>query len=143
MPEYANKSNHQRRNMHMYRFIYVALAPLDFLIATRVELSVAFVGCDSQMTLLLVCIRRVSASLYLALLRFPSLVFSFFFFSLSLPVLSNAAFSRRFIESDRTRKRNREFQFPLFVVVRRYFASQRFLYHRRVNYPRKWNDERG
>lgn len=65
--------------MHMYRFIYVALAPLDFLIATRVELSVAFVGCDSQMTLLLVCIRRVSASLYLALLRFPSLVFSFFF----------------------------------------------------------------
>lgn len=140
MPEYANKSNHQRRNMHMYRFIYVALAPLDFLIATRVELSVAFVGCDSQMTLLLVCIRRVSASLYLTLLRFPSLLFPFFF---SLPVLSNAAFSRRFIKPGSTRKRNREFQFPLFVAVRRYFASQRFLYHRRVNYPRKLNDERG
>lgn len=74
----------------MYRFIYVALAPLDFLIATRVELSVAFVGCDSQMTLLLVCIRRVSASLS----RFTSFSFLCFFFP---PFLSNAAFSRRFI----------------------------------------------
>ena len=35
-PEYANKSDHQRRNMHTYRFIYVeALAPLDFLIAAN------------------------------------------------------------------------------------------------------------
>lgn len=62
----------------MYRFIYVALAPLDFLIATRVELSVAFVGCDSQMTLLLVCIRRVSAPLS----RCTSFSFLCFFFFL-------------------------------------------------------------
>lgn len=68
--------------MHMYRFIYVALAPLDFLIATRVELSVAFVGCDSQMTLLLACIRRVSVSLS----RFTSFSFAcFFFFFFSPP----------------------------------------------------------
>lgn len=141
MPEYANKSNHQRRNMHMYRFIYVALAPLDFLIATRVELSVAFVGCDSQMTLLLACIRRVSVSLS----RFTSFSFAcFFFFFFFPPVLSNAAFSRRFIEPGRTCERNREFQFPLFVVIRGgYFTRQRILHHRPVNYPRKSNDERG